>query len=316
MAAPGLRHLPMLAALVVALGPTAGAQPRHSRHHHHHLQDVYGGERQSQPGGAGQPSVAPPQASGITGGVAETIRACADQATELQKIPFDAVLKTVRPSDDQRTALDQIRSAAADAVNKLHASCPKDVPARLTDGLDTMRASLDAIKAALLPLRPAFVAAYATLTDEQKARLVVLAISRQVQPAAATGESNPGADNQAQPAGLDCRQWPAMLKSWPLNRIEGELELSDQQHAAFYTLMAAIYREAAGLATSCNDEDALTPVVRLDDELGRIDALRRCVDTIAPALADFVNALNDEQKAQLSAMLGVSPQSQPQTTAR
>jgi hypothetical protein len=316
MAAPGLRHLSLLAALIVALGLTTDAQARHSLHHHHHLQDVYSGERRSKPGGAGQPSVTAPQASGMTTGIAETIRACDDQATELQKIPFDAVIKTVRPTDDQRTSLEQIRSTAADAVNKLHASCPKDVPAQLTDGFDTMRASLDAIKAALLPLRPAFVSAYAKLTDEQKARLVALAISRQVQAGAGTGESNPAADNQAQPAGLDCRQWPAMLKSWPLNRIEGELELSDEQHAAFYTLMAAVYRQAAGLATSCSDEDSLTPVARLDDELGRIEALRRCVDTVAPALADFVNALNDEQKAQLNAMLGVSPQSQPQTTAR
>jgi hypothetical protein len=107
-----------------------------------------------------------------------------------------------------------------------------------------------------------------------------------------------------------------MLKSWPLNRIEGELELSDEQHAALYTLMAAIYRVAAGLATSCDEEEALTPVARLDDELGRIDTLRGSVATIAPALGSFVNALNDEQNAQLNAMLGLSPQSQPQTTAR
>lgn len=49
-------------------------------------------------------------------------------------------------------------------------------------------------------------------------------------------------------------------------------------------------------------------------ELGRVDALHQCVDAIAPALAGFVNALNDEQNAQLNAMLGVAPQ--PERAAR
>jgi hypothetical protein len=313
MAAAGLRHLPLLAALVVVLGLGSGVQARRSGHyHHHHLQDFGGGDREPQSREGSQPIVMSPQpeAGGIAAAAAGTVRACADQAAELQKMPFDRVLETVRPNDDQRTALEQIRSAATDASNKLNASCPNDVPARLTDRLDTMRASLDAMKAALLRLRPAFVSAYAVLSDEQKARLVAREVSQRPQP-----EADPAPNNQAQPVALDCRQWPDMLKSWPLNRIEG-MALSDEQHAALYALMSAVYRAAAGLAASCPDEDALTPVSRLDNELGRIDALRRCIDAIAPALTGLVNALNDAQNAQLNAILGMWQQSQPETTTR
>jgi hypothetical protein len=256
-----------------------------------------------------------PQANGFAVPTEQTIRACDAQATELKKMPISTVLETVQPSDPQRAVLEQIGVTAADAANKLTATCPKEVPAKLTDRLDTMRASLDSIKAALLALRPAFVSAYAALDDEQKARLVVLSMSKpSSQPQSAAAADGPGANDQAQPVALDCGQWPAMLKSWPLNRIEAELSLSDEQHAALYTLMAAVYRGAASLAASCHDDNPLTPVRRLDGELGRVDAVHQSVDTIAPALAGFVNALNDEQSAKLNAMLGVAPQ--PETTAR
>jgi hypothetical protein len=78
--------------------------------------------------------------------------------------------------------------------------------------------------------------------------------------------------------------------------------------------MATIYRGAGGLAASCHDEHALTPVARLDAELKRLEALRRYVDGIATALNGFANSLNDEQNAQLNAALGLSPQ--PAKTAR
>ena len=126
------------------------------------------------------------------------------------------------------------------------------------------------------------------------------------------GAANAAAGGQTQPVSLGCRQWPALLKNWPLNRIESDLSLSDDQHAALYTLMAAIYRAAGAVAASCHDQNALTPVARLKAELNRVDALRQCVDTIAPALTGFANSLNNEQTAQLNAALGLSPQ--PGTT--
>ncbi len=311
MPAIRLRYWRVLSAVLIVLGLSPAAAARHGQHHHHHLQDYYSGERESTRGAPKQP-----EGGGFAVPTEQTIRACDAQATELQKMRLDAVLETVQPSDAQRAALEQVRAAATNAANALTANCPKDVPAKLTDRLDAMRASLDAIKAALGQLRPALVSAYATLDDEQKARLVVLSISKPSSPQSPSAgtAAGPGADDQAQPVSLDCGQWPAMLRSWPVHRIEAELSLTDEQHAALYMLMAAQYRAAGSLAASCHDENALTPVARLDAELGRVNALHQCVDALAPALAGFVNALNDEQKGQLNAMLGVAPQ--PQATAR
>ncbi len=315
MPTSGLRFLYLPSVVLIALSLASAAQARHGRHHHgRHWPGFSYEDRVPQPRDfAPLPErAATPQRSGFVLAVAQIIQACSGQAAELQKMPIDAVVKTVQPSDQQRAALAQIHAAAAEAADKLNASCPKDVPAPLTERLNTMRASLDAIKAALTPLRSAFVDAYAALNDEQKARLVALTMSQQVTPAQqGAPQSEQGA---AQPVSLGCRQWPAMLKSWPLNRIESDLALSDDQHAALYAMMAAIYRAAGGVTASCHDENALTPVARLDAELNRVDALRQCVDAIAPALAGFANSLNNEQNAQLNAALGLSPQ--PATTAR
>lgn len=313
------RHWCLLFAALVALCLTPAAQARHHHHHRHGWSDDYedrasddARESRSEPARGTQP-----RADGFLGAAtARMISACDGQGAELQKMPVDAVVRTVQPNDDQRAALDRIRAAATDAANKLAASCPKNVPARPSDRLDTMRASLETIKAALLPLRPAFVSAYATFDDEQKARLVAAAISQQTAPQPDTGARHArlAARDQAPLGSLGCQQWPALLKTWPLNRIESGLSLSDGQRAALYVLTAAIYRSAADLDASCHDENALTPVSRLDAELKRVEAMRQCIDAIAPALAGFVNGLNGEQKAQLNAMLGVAPQ--PETTAR
>lgn len=312
MPTAGLRLLSLSSAALLVLGLASGAQARHGRHHHgRHERGFTYEDRVPQARDLGPAAIrsAQPQGGGFADAVAQIIRACSGQAVELQKMPLDAVVKTIEPSDAQRAALEQIRAAAADAANKLNATCPHDVPAPLTDRLDTMRASLDAIKAALAPLRPVFVDAYAALNDEQKARLVALTMSQQSAP-----QSEQGADGRAQPISLGCRQWPAMLKNWPLGRIESDLSLSDDQHAALYAMMAAIYRAAGGVAASCRDQNALTPVARLDAQLNRVDALRQCVDAIAPALTGFANSLNNEQNAQLNAALGLSPQ--PAPTAR
>jgi hypothetical protein len=307
----GLRRLSFLAVVLIAMGLSSTAQSRDSNssdddtvpqgrelrsHHHHHLV--------AQDSGA------------FAVGVAQLISACNAQAADLRNMPFDAVIKAVEPNDAQLAALRQVRDAMAAAATSLAASCPKDVPARPADQLDTMRTILKAIKAALSPLRPVLFNAYAALSDEQKAHLVALGLSQQQVAAQAdvhTVAIEPSPANGLQIVPLGCWQWPAMLKGWPLSRAESDMALSDRQHAAFYVLVASIYRAAVDSEASCHDENALTPVVRLDIKIAQLDTLSRGIDAIAPALADFVNTLNEEQKAQLNVLLGVWPQ--PRQTA-
>jgi LTXXQ motif family protein len=305
----GLRHLSFLAVGLIALGLSSAAQAKHARHR------LSAEDSSSEDSGTqGRRSHSDrhrhlfAQDSGVFAvGVAQLIGACNAQAAELRNMPFDAVIKAVQPNDTQLAAWQQIRAATATAAASLTASCPKDVPARPTDQLDTMRTTLNGIKASLSPLRPVLVNGYAALGDEQKARLVALALSQQVAPQADlhTGAVRSAADKGPQLVSLGCWQWAAMLKSWPLSKVESDMSLSDRQHAALYTLMASIYRAAVDLEASCHDENALTPVVRLDIEIVQLDTLRQGIDAIAPPLAEFVNTLNEQQNAELNVMLGV-----------
>lgn len=288
----GLRHLGFLGVVLIASSLASAAQSRH-----HHSAD----DDDTAPQGSAQDSGA------FAVGVARLISACNAQAADWRNMPLDAVIKAVQPNDAQLTALRQVRDTMASAAAALAANCPKNVPARPADQLDAMRTTLNAIKAALAPLRPVLLNTYAALGDEQKAQLVALSLSQQVavQAETHTAAADPSPANGLQIVPLDCWQWPAMLKGWPMSKAESEMSLSDQQHAAFYALVASIYRAAVDSAASCHDEKALTPVARLDIKLAQLDSLSRGIDAIAVALSDFVNTLNDEQKAQLNVLLGV-----------
>ncbi len=307
-----LRVVFAIAGLVLCTLSTAEA--RHGKHSaHSHRRDVSSEDREHQdklvrrePNSA-QPT---PQTSGFGVAIAQVIQDCKEQAAELQNTPTDVVIETVKPNKQQLAAIERIRTATDDAAKKLNASCPKDVPTGLNEKVTTADQALGATKAALALLRPAFVSAYASLDDEQKAQLVALAISNaQRTPQVESVSSNPPASRENGAAAhvpFGCGQWSSLLKSWPLNKIELDQSLSDEARAQLYELMASVYHATGRLAASCRTEDALTPVARLDGEVNRIDILRQCIDGIAPALGEFTRLLNDEQKARFNSALGVT----------
>ncbi len=186
-------------------------------------------------------------AGGFADGVRRMIGACSDQIVEIKGMPFDAVSRTVRAGEDQRNALEQIRSAASTAADTLSVACPKDIPAPLSQRLDKLSVVHDAITASLATLRPAFAAFYETLDDEQKARLAVIDLPRRSQSGADRGarlaanalDLGGSSDAEQDPV---CRQWVVILRGWPVGRLETSMALSDEQHAALYDLSAAVYR--------------------------------------------------------------------------
>ena len=79
--------------------------------------------------------------------------------------------RLIGPNEAQRAALDTLRTASAKAAETAAASCPQDFPASATGRLETIEKRLDAMLTAIKIVRPAFDAFYATLNDEQKARI-------------------------------------------------------------------------------------------------------------------------------------------------
>jgi hypothetical protein len=311
-----LRFLRVSAIAGLSLCALSAAEARHERHHgNSHRQGVSYEDREHQDQvvrpESSNSSLPSSRTSGFAIAITQVIHDCKEQAAVLQNTPTEVVIQTVRPNKDQLAAIEGVRSATNEAAKKLNASCPDDVPPGLSERLATADQALGATKAALELLRPAFVSAYATLDDEQKAQLVALAISnaqRTPHESATNNASASGTNGEGVHVPFGCGQWSALLKSWPLNKIEVDPSLSDEERAQLYELMASVYHATGHLAASCQGDNTLTPVARLDGEVSRIDILRQCIDGIAPALGEFTSLLNDEQKMRFNTALGITAQ--------
>jgi len=298
---------------------SSAVEARYWRHYGYHWQSrswnnspSNGDERQleKQPVGTelGNESRSPTGDFGAA--IEQMIHACDRQVAELKDMPLDAVARIVDPTRDQDEALDRIRSGAFEASESLAAACPKNASASIHDRLDTLRRTLAAMAASLATLRPAFASFYGLLNDEQKARLVAKTQPRE----AHTQPQEPYRPSQSQEVAqkrgssdgdLYCQQWVAYLKKWPIRQIEDRGHLSAGQRANLYELTAAIYREAARLATMCNADDRFTPPGRLDSRQQQLKDLAQSVDAISPAFSRFENDLTDSQKAQLQGILSL-----------
>jgi len=103
---------------------------------------------------------------------------CDPRAVGLAQWRVDRIERLIGPNEAQRAALDTLRTASAKAAETVAAACPQDFPASATGRLETIEKRLDAMLTAIKIVRPAFDAFYATLNDEQKARINTSRLSR------------------------------------------------------------------------------------------------------------------------------------------
>ena len=68
----------------------------------------------------------------------------------------------------------------------------------------------------------------------------------------------------------------------------------------FTALKEASVAAADVLKVSCSNEPILTPTARLAQMKRRLDAMLQMLDTVEPALINFYNSLDDEQKARFN----------------
>jgi hypothetical protein len=85
-------------------------------------------------------------------------------------VPLERIARMIKPTDDQRSALDALNVATAKAAERLKASCPEEPvhtpPARVAAMEQRLKAVLESIDI----VEPALTSFYMLLTDEQKAR--------------------------------------------------------------------------------------------------------------------------------------------------
>ena len=131
------------------------------------------------PGGPGGPGGGPGWGPGMMmgpgmmgfGGRGGMGMLCDPRGAGLAEWRMQRIEEAVQPTEAQRAALNDLRAASTKAAEQIASACPRDFPASATARLELMEKRMETMLAAIKTVRPAFDAFYATLSDEQKAKL-------------------------------------------------------------------------------------------------------------------------------------------------
>jgi hypothetical protein len=222
---------------------------------------------------------------------------CGEQLSGLTDLPIERIAQTVQPNESQRAALDDLKTAGAQAVEILHAACPTDLPSTPLGRLEAMEKRLSVMLEAVRTVRPKLEAFYQSLTDEQKARFNEIGPDLQRAPRTAANDA------------ANCRGGKAALADLPIDSIEASVQPTRAQETALARLHDAIAKSVATLSEACAAATPGTPVGRLDAMQKRLEAMLSAAQAIRPALEEFYASLDDEQKAKFNRLNRVAAQS-------
>jgi hypothetical protein len=99
---------------------------------------------------------------------------CGEPKSSLTQLPIERIEAVIHPAGKQKEALDHLSQATKNAVERLQAACPDDVPLTPLGRLEAMEKRLDAMLQAAALVQPALDEFYAALSNEQKARFNTL----------------------------------------------------------------------------------------------------------------------------------------------
>lgn len=205
--------------------------------------------------------------------------------------PLADITLAVRPTPEQRTLLDELKTAAANAAGVFKDSCAETYaltpPGRLRAMMNRVSATLEAVKI----VRPALESFYNSLNDEQQARFNALGPNvddRSPQPQEASAEG--------------CGDPKSSLTQLPIQRIETVLHPAGKQKEALDRLGEATAKGVGDLQAACPNDVPLTPVGRLEAMQHRLEAMLAAAKLVEPALDEFYATLSSEQKARFNTL--------------
>ncbi|HEY5962383.1 MAG TPA: Spy/CpxP family protein refolding chaperone [Xanthobacteraceae bacterium] len=221
---------------------------------------------------------------------------CADQTSGITEWPLGKIADAVRPTDEQKTLLENLRKASLEAAAQFRDSCPESVPMTPPGRLQAMTQRLQAASDTVGTVKPALEAFYTSLTDEQKARFNEIG-PQLVKPQRPqrTAEAGNAPSSQA-----NCSSEKAGLSNIAIDRIEDSIQPTAAQEAALDRLDEALQKSVEILRDACPNTIPMTPVGRLEVMKQRLDAMIQAANAVRPALEDFYAALSDEQKAKFN----------------
>jgi LTXXQ motif family protein len=225
---------------------------------------------------------------------------CTQPGSGITAWPFAQIQQKVGLSAEQKSQLDEVRSAATKASAVFKTSCPAQNAFPLTPPgrLQAMIVRLQATLEATQTVRPALEAFYNSLSDEQKEHF------NELGPMTAKVTTAPATTGQASQASTDaansCQQPKEGLANLPIEKIEDVVKPTDAQEANLNALQDATTKAVSIMQAACPDETPLTPTGRLEAMQTRLQALIDAASTVKPSLDSFYASLSSEQKARFN----------------
>ena len=102
-----------------------------------------------------------------------TSGACSPAAAGFSGWRADRLAELIKPTEAQRPKFDEFKAASIKSAETMREACQADVPETIIGRTEATEKRMDAMLRAVRNVRPALEALYATLSDEQKARLDV-----------------------------------------------------------------------------------------------------------------------------------------------
>src|SRR5262245_191954 len=246
----------------------------------------------SQVSDAASPATAPlASAAGLCGNTSAT----ADADALIERIEH-----AIEPNASQRDVLEQLRTALAQAIERVNATCPAAAPATAAERLTAIQDRIWAMHDALLTLRLPFENFYTSLTDDQQRRL-----RREASDSAESGANV--TDGRAQ----TCAEPAAGIAEGIMHAIERAAPPSGPQRAGLQALRQNSAAMAKLVAGSCPTDPRLDPMGRLAAATDRLNVMLFAVMSMGPALQQLYDSLDDKQKAGLIRALRQVRQSGP-----
>jgi len=228
-------------------------------------------------------ATAPVSSSGRCGNVAAD--AAADPLLE-------RIERAVEPSASQREALEQLRTAVAQVIERINTTCPGAAPTAFAQRLTAIQDRIWVMHDALLTLRLPFETFNNALTDDQQRRL------RRGAPDSAASEAN-ATDGRAQ----TCAEPAAGTADGIMRAIERAARSAGQQRSGLEALRLNSAAMAKLVAGSCPADPRLNPMGRFAAATDRLDVMLFAVMSMSPALQQLYDSLDDRQKAGLNRAL-------------
>ena len=128
-----------------------------------------GSDRDSGPSAGRRPI--DPNDPDITGPRSESA-ACQDRLARMEQARLERIQRLTRPTEEQRPAFDELKTASTKALDILRQACPAEQPLTPPARMAAMEKWLEARLQASKTVRPALEGFYRLLSDEQKIRWI------------------------------------------------------------------------------------------------------------------------------------------------